>query len=108
VGIIDHGELLVLDEPQALKCSMGEGDVLEIHLNARSSQAASSSADERARQALAGLPVQVIASPAGDTGAARPERHRHAARHPGSAALQAWNSEMFGCEPIPWKMSSSS
>jgi ABC-2 type transport system ATP-binding protein len=33
VAIIDHGELLVLDTPQALKRSVGEGDVVEIGLN---------------------------------------------------------------------------
>ena len=32
VAIIDHGELLVLDTPEALKHSVGEGDVLEITL----------------------------------------------------------------------------
>jgi ABC-2 type transport system ATP-binding protein len=32
VAIIDHGELLVLDTPAALKHSVGEGDVLEIAL----------------------------------------------------------------------------
>jgi ABC-2 type transport system ATP-binding protein len=32
VAIIDHGELLVLDTPERLKRSVGEGDVLEIHL----------------------------------------------------------------------------
>ena len=32
VAIIDHGELLVLDTPQELKRSVGEGDVLEIAL----------------------------------------------------------------------------
>ena len=30
VAIIDHGELLVLDTPEALEHSVGEGDVLEI------------------------------------------------------------------------------
>jgi ABC-2 type transport system ATP-binding protein len=30
VAIIDHGELLVLDTPEKLKGSVGEGDVLEI------------------------------------------------------------------------------
>ena len=30
VGIIDHGKLLVLDTPQALKARLGEGDVLEV------------------------------------------------------------------------------
>ncbi|MHC1783370.1 MAG: hypothetical protein AB9891_11565 [Anaerolineaceae bacterium] len=32
VAIIDHGQLLVLDSPQALKASVGEGDILEISL----------------------------------------------------------------------------
>jgi ABC-2 type transport system ATP-binding protein len=33
VAIIDHGQLLVLDTPQALKARLGEGDVLELSLN---------------------------------------------------------------------------
>lgn len=33
VAIIDHGELLAVDTPEALKRSIGEGDVLEIALN---------------------------------------------------------------------------
>jgi ABC-2 type transport system ATP-binding protein len=33
VAIIDHGELLVLDTPQALKRQVGEGDVVEIGLS---------------------------------------------------------------------------
>jgi ABC-2 type transport system ATP-binding protein len=32
VAIIDHGELLVLDSPDALKRNVGEGDVVEIDL----------------------------------------------------------------------------
>jgi ABC-2 type transport system ATP-binding protein len=32
VAIIDHGELLVLDTPEALKRSVGEGDMVEIDL----------------------------------------------------------------------------
>jgi ABC-2 type transport system ATP-binding protein len=32
VGIIDHGKLLVLDTPQALKGQLGGGDVLEVEL----------------------------------------------------------------------------
>ncbi len=35
VAIIDHGKLLVLDTPQALKARLGEGDVLELSLNGR-------------------------------------------------------------------------
>lgn len=34
VAIIDHGKLLVLDTPQALKSRLGEGDTLEISLPA--------------------------------------------------------------------------
>ena len=33
VAIMDHGELLVLDTPEALKRQVGEGDVLEIDLS---------------------------------------------------------------------------
>lgn len=32
IAIIDHGELLVLDTPQAIKGSLGEGDVVEVVL----------------------------------------------------------------------------
>ena len=39
VAIIDHGELLVLDTPEALKRSVGDGDVLEIVLKGDSLQA---------------------------------------------------------------------
>ncbi len=35
VAIIDHGQLLVLDTPDALKRNVGEGDVLEISLDGR-------------------------------------------------------------------------
>jgi ABC-2 type transport system ATP-binding protein len=34
VAIIDHGHLLTVDTPAALKSKVGEGDVLEIELNA--------------------------------------------------------------------------
>ena len=49
VAIIDHGELLVLDTPEALKRSVGEGDVLEIGLNGQASDEA------KVQAALAGL-----------------------------------------------------
>jgi ABC-2 type transport system ATP-binding protein len=49
VAIIDHGELLVLDTPEALKRSVGEGDVLEISLNGQADDEA------RVQAALAGL-----------------------------------------------------
>jgi ABC-2 type transport system ATP-binding protein len=33
IGIIDHGELLVLDTPENLKNKVGEGDILEIKIS---------------------------------------------------------------------------
>jgi len=58
VAIIDHGELLVLDTPQALKRSVGEGDVLEISVTG----------DETSRgqalSALAGLDGEAVVSAA--------------------------------------------
>jgi ABC-2 type transport system ATP-binding protein len=48
VAIIDHGQLLVLDTPQALKGQVGEGDVVEIGLSARLDEAAAA----RAQSAL--------------------------------------------------------
>jgi ABC-2 type transport system ATP-binding protein len=48
IAIIDHGELLVLDTPDALKRGVGEGDVLEIALNGQA-------AGERARQVCQAL-----------------------------------------------------
>jgi ABC-2 type transport system ATP-binding protein len=33
VAIIDHGKLLVVDTPERLKHTVGEGDVLEIEIN---------------------------------------------------------------------------
>ena len=44
VAIIDHGRLLVLDTPEALKRGVGEGDVVEIELSARPDVATSSDA----------------------------------------------------------------
>ena len=32
MAIIDHGKLLVLDTPEALKSRLGEGDVIEMQL----------------------------------------------------------------------------
>jgi ABC-2 type transport system ATP-binding protein len=46
VAIIDHGELLVVDTPDALARSLGEGDVVEITLNG------GPGATERALEAL--------------------------------------------------------
>jgi ABC-2 type transport system ATP-binding protein len=39
VAIIDHGQLLTVDTPEALKHKVGEGDVLEIELKNESEQA---------------------------------------------------------------------
>ncbi|MFX0095314.1 MAG: hypothetical protein ACFFBD_26505 [Candidatus Hodarchaeota archaeon] len=32
VAIIDHGKILVLDTPETLKASIGEGDLMELEL----------------------------------------------------------------------------
>jgi len=45
VAIIDHGELLSLDTPEALKRSVGEGDVLEIVLGGECAQAVAALSD---------------------------------------------------------------
>lgn len=39
VAIIDHGHLLVLDTPRAIKQSVGEGDVLELKISGQIKQA---------------------------------------------------------------------
>ncbi|MHB0875770.1 MAG: ABC transporter ATP-binding protein [Anaerolineae bacterium] len=49
VAIIDHGRLLALDTPEALRHSVGEGDTVEIRLPGGASAA------EAARAALAGV-----------------------------------------------------
>ncbi len=51
VAIIDHGELLVVDTPEALKRRVGEGDALEIDFKGAESEQAAS----RALAALASL-----------------------------------------------------
>ncbi len=53
VAIIDHGELLELDTPEALKQRVGEGDVVEIRLGERVADEA------QARRALEGLAADV-------------------------------------------------
>lgn len=55
IAIIDHGELLVTDTPEALKKSVGEGDVLEIELKEKDGTA---NPEPAVRNALAGLSVQ--------------------------------------------------
>jgi ABC-2 type transport system ATP-binding protein len=40
VAIIDHGKLLIIDTPEALKRTVGEGDVLEIELDGGSMESA--------------------------------------------------------------------
>lgn len=61
VAIIDHGELLVLDTPEKLKQSLGEGDLVEIRLvnGQREPEAAS--------VALSGLSHDVKLDPETDT-----------------------------------------
>jgi ABC-2 type transport system ATP-binding protein len=52
VAIIDHGELLVLDTPEALKHSVGEGDVLEIMLKDKSFSAKAALDDLKDRASI--------------------------------------------------------
>jgi ABC-2 type transport system ATP-binding protein len=63
VAIIDHGELLVLDTPAALKRSVGEGDVVEIGLDGPLDDAEA----ERVRAGLNSLLNQAAAGVAGTT-----------------------------------------
>jgi ABC-2 type transport system ATP-binding protein len=63
VAIIDHGELLVLDTPEALKRSVGEGDVLEIALNGQSG----GDKAQQAYQALARVTPQIALDAAQST-----------------------------------------
>jgi len=37
VAIIDHGKLLIIDSPEALKRQLGEGDILDIHIQSNQS-----------------------------------------------------------------------
>jgi ABC-2 type transport system ATP-binding protein len=53
VAIIDHGRLLVLDTPQALKARLGKGDVLELTLDEKAPGL------DAIRQALGALADQV-------------------------------------------------
>ncbi len=61
VAIIDQGKLLVLDTPDALKQTVGKGDVLEIGLTNRYDQAGKALAfmDDRAQILLVGDMVQI-------------------------------------------------
>jgi ABC-2 type transport system ATP-binding protein len=61
VAIIDHGRLLVLDAPEALKRRVGEGDVLEINLNTQAVE------NEQIEASLASLSNQLEASIRGKT-----------------------------------------
>jgi len=53
VAVIDHGRLLVVDTPNALKSHLGEGDVLEISLNTQTLDL------EQIRFALGSLPAGI-------------------------------------------------
>jgi ABC-2 type transport system ATP-binding protein len=63
VAIIDHGQLLVLDTPDALKRRVGEGDVVEIDL----ANALEASAMDLIKQALAPLVGEVLVEPSQHT-----------------------------------------
>jgi ABC-2 type transport system ATP-binding protein len=59
VAIIDHGQLLVLDTPAALKARVGEGDVVEIGLGGALDEEAAG----RVERALAALRLGVAEDP---------------------------------------------
>jgi ABC-2 type transport system ATP-binding protein len=61
VAIIDHGKLLVLDTPEALKAQVGAGDVVEINLTGPSVS------KDSIRQALSSLKKKVTTEITGDT-----------------------------------------
>ncbi|MBN2006522.1 MAG: ABC transporter ATP-binding protein [Anaerolineae bacterium] len=63
VAIIDHGELLVLDTPDALKRRVGEGDTIEINLDGGLADDALPAAFRQAETALAALTGQVTLDP---------------------------------------------
>jgi ABC-2 type transport system ATP-binding protein len=59
VAIIDHGQLLVLDTPEALKQRLGLGDVIEISLTLPLPADSPSEMQSRATQALTGLAGEI-------------------------------------------------
>lgn len=62
IAIIDHGELLVLDTPEALKRSVGEGDVLEIVLNGQTENGGTQRACEELKQLTPGVSLDAAQS----------------------------------------------
>jgi ABC-2 type transport system ATP-binding protein len=62
IAIIDHGELLVLDTPEALKRSVGEGDVLEIALNGQTGNGGAERACEELKQLTPGVSLDAAQS----------------------------------------------
>ncbi len=59
VAIIDHGELLVMDTPEALKQRVGSGDVVEISLAGERGDGIG----ERAREALRSIAGKIVFDP---------------------------------------------
>jgi ABC-2 type transport system ATP-binding protein len=62
IAIIDHGELLVLDTPEMLKRSVGEGDVLEIALNGQPENGGVQRACEELQQLTPGVSLDAAHS----------------------------------------------
>ena len=61
VAIIDHGKLLVMDTPEALKQRVGPGDVVEVHFAGQVEPAAA----QQVREALAALSNDIHLDEAG-------------------------------------------
>ena len=91
VAIMDHGELLVLDTPEALKRRVGEGDVLEIDLGPDIPPEKGLDADlDMAPQAsLVGRTLVVRAKAAVDLLASITDTLRAAGFQPGEIRLRA-------------------
>jgi ABC-2 type transport system ATP-binding protein len=93
VAIMDHGELLVLDTPEALKRQVGEGDVLEIDLDGNQSLPLEKGLDAVVNLApqtsLVGRTLVVRAKAAVDLLTAITETLRAAGFQPGEIRLRA-------------------
>ena len=115
VAIIDHGKLLVLDTPAALKQRLGQGDTVEIKLeNGLADSPADSLANSQAAEAKARLALQDIASDVKLEAQAN-ILHVRALHALGRLAdiLQALTAPdstraRSACAPTPWKTCSSS
>lgn len=91
VAIIDHGKLLTLDRPEALKRRLGEGDVLEIDLDGeleKTTKPALPALEDIAASALVGRRLVVRCLGAARILASVVERLKASGLHPGEVRLR--------------------